>query len=121
MDFSTSSNSGQSNAMISYVSGARPTGDWQSAFMRWSQARIYYPEAAVAQGDEGTAAVELEILADGTVRSVRLINTSRSPFLDGGAIDMYRRQTVPAFTPDMAAQEKSTIIRVNLTYHIIRH
>ncbi len=118
-DMSTSPMGSQSNSNFSFVSGARPTGDWLSAFRRWAQARVYYPEEAAREGQDGVAVVMVEVERSGHVRSVKLESSARSPFLDGALIDLFRNATVPPVTSDMP--DPVTMMRVQLTYHLIRH
>ena len=117
-DLSPSPMGSQSNSNFSYVAGARPTGDWLSAFRRWAQARVYYPEEAAREGQDGVATVMVEVERSGHVRSVRLENSARSPFLDGALVDLFRNATVPPVTSDMP--DPVTMMRVQLTYHLIR-
>ena len=63
--------------------------------------------------------VMLEIERSGHVRSVRLESSAKSPFLDGALVDVFRNATVPAITSDMP--DPVTQMRVQLTYHLIRH
>ncbi len=118
-DLSTSPTGSQSSSNFSYVAGARPTGDWLSAFRRWAQARVYYPEEAAREGQDGVAVVMVEVERSGHVRSVRLESSARSPFLDGALVDLFRNANVPPVTSDMP--DPVTMMRVQLTYHLIRH
>ena len=118
-DLSTGDFSGQKDATLGYVAGAHPTGDWLGALRRWATARLYYPEQAIADHQQGTAVVLLTIARSGQVLDVKLLQSARSPFLDGAWIDVFRGSTVPAFTPDMA--ENTTQITYTLHYRLTEH
>ena len=119
LDLSTGDFAGQKDATLGYVSGAHPTGDWIGALRRWATARLYYPEQALADHQQGTAVVLLTIARSGQVLNVQLVQSARSPFLDGAWVDIFRGSTVPPFTPDM--QEASTQITYTLHYRLIEH
>lgn len=118
-DLSTGDVAGQKDATLGYVAGAHPSGDWIGALRRWATARLYYPEQAIADHQQGTAILLLTIARSGRVTSVQLTQSARSPFLDGAWIDVFRGSTVPAFTPDMA--EDSTQITYTLHYRLVAH
>ena len=118
-DLSTGDFAGQKDATLGYVSGAHPSGDWIGALRRWTTPRLYYPEQAIADRAQGTSVVLLSIARSGRVLNVRLLQTARSPFLDGAWIDIFRGATVPGFTPDMT--EDSTQVTYTLHYRLVMH
>ena len=118
-DMSTGDFSGQKDATLGYVSGARPSGDWMGLLRRWATARLYYPDQAIADHQQGTAVVLLTIDRSGRVLNVQLLQSARSPFLDGAWIDVFRGATVPAFTPDMP--DESTKVTYTLHYRLVSH
>ena len=108
---------GRSNQTLSYVTGAKPR-------------RL---DVRLAEVDRGTGVLsgtgcgerrrrcsDRLVVFDrsGKVLSVRLVSSSRSQFLDGAWLDVFRRATVPPFTPDMT--EQTTTLTGTLTYHLIR-
>ena len=103
---------------MAYVRGAQPSGDWGAELKKWAQARVYYPQQAASNGEQGTSIVEVTIDRSGIVQSTRLVDSARSPFLDGAWLDVWRGSKVPAFTSDMT--EQTTTIRFALHYHLIR-
>jgi protein TonB len=117
IDLSVGQSAGEREASMGYVSGARPTGDWIGALRRWAQARLYYPEEALAEHQQGTAVVLLTIDRSGKVLNVELLSSARSPFLDQAWLGVWRGATVPAFTPDMT--EPAT--QITYTLHYILH
>ena len=117
LDLTASTQGGQKNSELGYVSGAKPTGDWMGALRRWTSARIYYPEEALAEHQQGTATVLIDIARSGKVLSVRLLSSARSPFLDGAWVDIFRNSVVPPFTPDMTGDD--TTITYTLHYILV--
>ncbi len=113
-DMGTSNSGGMKDTSLGYISGARPSGDWMSELRRWVDARTYYPEQAIADEQQGDATLMLLIDRSGRVLSAKIIETSRSPFLDGAWLDIFRGASVPPFTPDMT--EQTTTMRATLRY-----
>ncbi len=118
-DLSTSNQGGPDTASLGYVSGAKPSGDWMSALRKWVDARKYYPEQAIAQLEQGNVTLLVDIDRSGHVLSVQLANTSRSQFLDAAFQDLFRRATVPPFTPDMT--EQTTTLRATMHFQLVTH
>ncbi len=113
VDFSTNNLPGQTDSTLGYVSGARPSGDWIGALKRWVQARTYYPEGALDQGQRGAVTVEVVIDRSGRVLSSTLVRSARSPFLDMGFLGEWRGATTPSFTPDMTEQTTTIVFTMN--------
>ncbi len=113
-DLSTAPQGGPESSSLGYVSGAKPSGDWMSALRRWVDARKYYPEQAIAQLEQGNVTLLVNIDRSGRVLSVQLADSSRSQFLDGAFTDLFRRGTVPPFTPDMG--EQTTTLRATMHF-----
>lgn len=81
------------------------TADWRNALEAWVDARKYYPEQAAEQGEDGAATVRVTIAHDGTVRSVWLIGSSGSHWLDAAWVAVFRDQKVPPLPDDMKQSE----------------
>ncbi len=118
-DLSPSLQGGPDTASLGYVSGAKPSGDWMSALRKWVDARKYYPEQAIAQMEQGSVTLMIDIDRTGKVLQVRLAGTSQSQFLDGAFEDLFRRATVPPFTPDMTDQ--TTTLRATMHFRLVTH
>ncbi len=118
-DLSPPTQGGPDTASLGYVSGAKPSGDWMSALRRWVDARKYYPEQAIAQMEQGSVTLLIDIDRTGKVLQVRLAGTSQSQFLDGAFEDLFRRATVPPFTPDMTDQ--TTTLRATMHFRLVMH
>jgi TonB family protein len=113
-DLSTATQGGPDTSSLGYVSGAKPSGDWMSALRKWVDARKYYPEQAIAQLEQGDVTLLVNIDRSGRVLSVQLASSSRSQFLDAAFTDLFRRGTVPPFTPDMT--EQTTTLRATMHF-----
>ena len=118
-DMSPATQGGPDTASLGYVSGAKPSGDWMSALRKWVDARKYYPEQAIAQLQQGSVTLMIDIDRSGKVLQVRLADTSQSQFLDGAFEDLFRRAVVPPFTPDMTDQ--TTTLRATMHFRLITH
>jgi protein TonB len=88
---------------------------WRDGFKAWVEARKYYPEAAIEMSQQGSATVRIVITRDGTVRSVSLIDSSHSPFLDMAWLGLFRGAHLPAFPPGTTEPE----ITIDATMHYI--
>ena len=82
--------------------------DWISAYRAWVQARLYYPEQAAENGEDGTAEVVLKINRYGRVESVELVGRSGSMWLDLAIQSLFRGRTVPPF-PQGTKEDEATI------------
>ena len=89
------------------------------AIRRWVDARKYYPEGAIQSLQQGSVSITVLIDRSGKVLSVQLVGSSRSPFLDGAFVDLFRGGTVPAFTPDMT--EPTTTLRATMNFVLHVH
>ncbi len=114
LDLSVPGGGSRDDSSLGYVSGARPSGDWMGELRRWVDARKYYPEGAVQSLQQGDVTLMVQIDRSGRVLSVQMANSSRSPFLDGAFVDLFRGGTVPPFTPDMA--EQTTTLRATMHF-----
>ncbi len=117
IDLDVPSLGGQTDSTMSYVAGARPSGDWIGALKRWVQAHTYYPEAALDQQQQGAVTVVFQVDRSGRVLSSSLARSSRSPFLDMGFLGEFRGATVPSFTPDMT--DPTTTVAFTMTYVLV--
>ncbi|MDJ0388421.1 TonB family protein [Roseomonas sp. E05] len=101
---------------LSYVSGARPSMDWGSAFQQWVQRRMFYPRAAVQAGEDGAVVLRVTVEKDGRVSAVRVITSSGSRWLDSASLSLFRDQIGPAFPPEMLGGQDSTTVTFTTDY-----
>lgn len=94
-------------------SGPNLGSDWMAALRAWVNARKYYPEAAVMNGDQGVSVVRVVMERDGTVRSVVLERPSGSVFLDQAWVGLFRGARLPALPSGVAENE--------VTFHFSMH
>lgn len=69
--------------------------DWRNAFAAWVADHAYYPEQARANFEEGDARVHVVVSPDGRVKSVELVHTSHSQWLDLATLSLFRDQRIP--------------------------
>ncbi len=104
---------------MAYLGGAKPGASWLSLLHKWTQARLYYPEEAIREHQQGDSVVYLKFDRSGRVLASNIYRSSRSAFLDGAWVDVFRNATVPAFTPDM--KEDTTEVLFTLHYVLVNH
>lgn len=72
---------------------------WLSALHAWWLRHGYYPEDAARLGQDGQVRIELVVDRYGRVRTVGLTQRSGSPFLDMGALSVFRDAQLPSLVP----------------------
>jgi protein TonB len=97
LDFSAGKLGAEKPATVLRADKASP--DWRAQFQAWINAHGYYPEAAAEAGQDGTVTLSFQVQTDGSVTGMRLAGRSGSPFLDQGAISIFRNQKVPPLPP----------------------
>ena len=85
---------------------------WLNALSAWLHQHGYYPQAAVANGDEGIVRVRFVVLQDGTVKSVELLTPSRSPFLNMAPPAWLRGARLPALPPGTKDGQATVVLTV---------
>ncbi len=73
--------------------------DWNAGFNKWVYAHLYYPDAAAAQGQQGTVTVEFTAHRDGHVTGLRMTDSSGSTFLDQAWTGIFAQNLLPPFPP----------------------
>jgi len=73
--------------------------NWKAGFNQWVNDHIYYPQAAVEQGQQGASTIEFTVHRDGSVTGVHLLNSAGSPFLDQAWLGIFLHNNVPPFPP----------------------
>ena len=99
------------------VRGAEVGPDWRNAFRRWLDQNNRYPPNALVVNEQGTNRVEILVAPDGRVRSVRLVRSSGSVWLDAGLVSLFRGAELPAFPP--GADPKGVTVNLTMTYILI--
>jgi TonB family protein len=92
--------------------------DWRNELSEWVQEHSYYPQQAVALGQEGPTRVLVIVKADGEVASVELERSSGSPWLDLALEGLFRGAKLPPL-PKHLGDEPLTL---HFTmYYVLRH
>jgi len=87
--------------------------DWGAELTKWVDEHAYYPQAAVEQGQQGTAEVEFTVDRAGNVTGVHLLRSAGSPFLDQAWFQLFAENHLPAFP----SGTKSNHVTVDYTVH----
>lgn len=91
--------------------------DWRAELARWVNERKYYPRNAIEMGQQGAVQIQFVVARNGQVRSVSLLRSSGSPFLDQAWLTLFRGATLPAFPAGTKADELT--IRATMHYILI--
>ena len=108
---------GQLRDAVPHVASAGADGDYMEALGEYVETHKFYPELAGRNGEQGTVVVRALIARDGTVKDVRLEQTSESRLLDVALISMFRGKHLPPFPEDMKEQERE--FTISMTYEIV--
>ena len=91
---------------------------WINALHDWWLQHGYYPSQAVALQQAGSVRIQITVDRSGKVRSVRLLHSAASPWLDMGAQDVFRGSTVPPFPPN--TKDDQITLELTINYIIAR-
>jgi TonB family protein len=100
------------------VRGAQVGPDWNNAFRRWLDQNLRYPPRAIQDGDSGMVKVRITANPDGTVRQVRLLTQSASPWLNSGTTAPFAGARLPAFPP--GSDPNGVEVDLTVNYILIR-
>ena len=108
---------GQLRDAVPHVASAGADGDYMEQLTDYVETHKYYPEQAGRNGEQGTATVKALIARDGTVKDVRLEQSSESRLLDVALLSMFRGKHLQPFPDDMKEKEKE--FTITMTYEIV--
>jgi protein TonB len=77
--------------------GAQVGPEWMQLLHDWWNRHGYYPDSAAAFGQSGTVQLHMRVDRDGSVHDLQLLDGSGSPYLDMGALSVFRGAHLPAF------------------------
>jgi protein TonB len=92
--------------------------NWQAGFNKWVYAHLYYPDAAVEQGQQGMVTIDFTVHRDGRVTDVHLLSGSGSPFLDQAWLGIFLHNNVPPFPAGTASDTIKITATVN---YVLEH
>lgn len=91
--------------------------DWMDGFNKWVNQRIYYPQAALEQNQQGTSVIQFTVHRDGSITGLRLLSSAGSPFLDQAWLGIFKHTKVPPFPP--GTKSDTIKITASLQYEIL--
>jgi TonB family protein len=100
------------------VEGAQVGPGWLQQLHEWWDRHAYYPDEAVAKGDDGTVKLHLVVDRSGKVESVALMERSGSQWLDLGSLSIFRGARLPPFPP--STPEPRADVYLTILYTLIR-
>lgn len=104
---------GRLQEAVAHVVGPGGQADYMALLSEFIEEHKYYPPSAAANGEEGSAVVQITVSRDGTVRSLRLAQSSGSSLLDAAWTAVFRDNRLPEFTDDMPQQQASFTLELN--------
>jgi protein TonB len=101
---------GQLKDAVPHVSSPGADGDYLEQLSEYIETHKFYPEQAAANRESGVAVIKATIARDGTVKDVRLVESSGSRTLDLAWLSLFRDKHLVPFPDDMkAAQQDFTL------------
>jgi TonB family protein len=91
---------------------------WLDALHDWWLRHGYYPEQAVANGEDGTVRIEIVVDRYGHVRRVEQQSRSGSVWLDMAAMGAFRGAKLPPLPPD--TRDDAITVDLAITYVLVR-
>jgi protein TonB len=108
---------GQLRDAVPHIASAGADGDYMELLSEYVETHKYYPEQAGRNGEQGTTTIKALITRDGTVKDVRLEQSSESRMLDLALLSMFRDKHLPPFPDDMKENERE--FTITMTYEIV--
>ena len=91
---------------------------WLDQLHYWWDQHAYYPEQAVANGEDGTVGIQIVVDRYGHVRSVERESRSGSVWLDMAALGTFRDANLPPLPPDTS--DPTITVDLSITYILVR-
>ncbi len=108
---------GQVREAVPHVSSPGADGDYLERLSDYVETHKFYPELAAANREAGVAVIKATILRDGTVKDVRLVESSGSRTLDMAWMGMFRAKHLPPFPDDMRENQRD--FTLSMDYEIV--
>jgi protein TonB len=110
---------GQLREAVPHVSSPGADGDYLERLSDYVETHKFYPELAARNREAGVAVIKATIMRDGTVKDVRLIESSGSRTLDMAWMGMFRAKHLPPFPDDMREDQRDFTLSMDyeLKYH----
>lgn len=91
---------------------------WLNELHDWWNRHAYYPDQAVANGEDGTVGIQIVVDRYGHVRSVERESRSGSVWLDMAALGTFRNANLPPLPPD--TPDQTITVDLAITYILVR-
>lgn len=117
VDLSFAPQGGGSNALqIHAEADGKDVGpDWLNQVAAWWARHGYYPDEAARLGQHGDVTISMKVAHSGHVTTLGVTEASNSPWLNLGALSVFRNADLPPLPPDI----KSSDIDLTFTIHYI--
>jgi TonB family protein len=108
---------GQLKDAVPHIASPGADGDYMELLSNYVETHKFYPEQAGRNGEQGTATIKALISRDGTVKDVRLEESSEYRMLDVALMSMFRNKHLPPFPDDMKEDQRE--FTITMTYEIV--
>ncbi len=107
---------GSDSLQIHAEANGREVGpDWLNLVAAWWARHGYYPDEAARLGQHGDVTVSMTVAHDGRVEMADVTRASNSPWLNLGALSVFRSANLPPLPADITASN----IDLTFTIHYI--
>jgi TonB family protein len=101
-----------------HVSTPGADGDYLELIHQYVETHKYYPDQAIAEGQDGIAVIHATISPQGRILHLELVESSGSSWLDMAWLGLFRSMDLPRFPPDMKVPQLD--FTYSMDYHLIR-
>jgi protein TonB len=108
---------GQLMDAVPHIVAPGANGEYLDALSDYVESHKFYPEDAAQNGEQGTAVIKATINRDGTVKDVKLIESSGSATLDWAWLGLFRGKRLPPFPDNMS--DKQLELTMSMDYELI--
>jgi TonB family protein len=108
---------GQLIDAVPHITAPGANGEYLDALSDYVESHKFYPEDAAQNGEQGTAVIKATIARDGTVKDVKLVESSGSQTLDWAWLGLFRGKRLPPFPDNM--NDKQLELTMSMDYELI--
>jgi TonB family protein len=118
LSFAPTAGGGEITQLHPNGQGADIGSDWENLLSEWWIRHRFYPEEAARLDQQGEVTLLVVVAPDGQVKSVKVEQTSGSPWIDLGALQTLHGAKLPPLPKDFTDPE--LFLEYHLHYYLIR-
>lgn len=115
LSFAPASSGSNSLQIHAEADGKEVGPDWLNRVAAWWARHGYYPDEAAKLGQHGDVTVSMTVAHSGHVETAGVTHASNSPWLNLGALSVFRDADLPPLPADITARD----IDLTFTIHYI--